>query len=213
MLNDFEATELTSLVLKRVPPRCTSTVLLDMLDATGGDYDFVHLPYDIQHHKNLSLAFVNFLDHETAREAFVWLSTHTNFPQGLAPSTQVHWGQIHGLGPNLAHFIARFGIQALDPPYAPYVFLDGNSIARTRDIVTIPGGKTFGCLRSDMSCRQKQQVFRVLSVGRHVACTNSENLPAEELRYSINAAPSTGNCDATGGLRCTTANQVAGKAV
>ncbi|CAE7484773.1 ML1 [Symbiodinium necroappetens] len=64
MLDEFTDPELTSLVLKRVPPRCTSTVLLDMLDACGGLYDFVHLPYDIRHHKNLSLAFINFLDHE-----------------------------------------------------------------------------------------------------------------------------------------------------
>ena len=35
----------------------------------AGLYDFVHLLYDIRHHKNLSLAFINFLDHETARAA------------------------------------------------------------------------------------------------------------------------------------------------
>ena len=122
MLGEFTDTELTSLVLKRVPPRCTSSVLLDMLDACGGLYDFVHLPYDIRHHKNLSLAFINFLDHETARAAFAWLSQHSNFPQGLAPSTQVHWGHVHGLGPNLAHFVARFGMNALDPPLCPICF-------------------------------------------------------------------------------------------
>lgn len=136
MLDEFTDPELTSLVLKRVPPRCTSTVLLDMLDACGGLYDFVHLPYDIRHHKNLSLAFINFLDHETARAAFAWLSEHSNFPQGLAPSTQVHRGHVHGLGPNLSHFVARFGMNALDPPYAPYVFIDGRSVPRSRDVVT-----------------------------------------------------------------------------
>eukprot|EP00438_Fugacium_kawagutii_P033715 Skav206882 [mRNA] locus=scaffold6202:12662:13003:- [translate_table: standard] len=110
-----------------------------MLDKIAeGQYDFVHLPYDIRNHKNLSLAFVNFLDHRTATAAFLWLSTPTNCPQGLAPSTQVHWGQIHGLGPNLAHFVARFGIGALDPPYAPFVFLGGICIARPRDILTKP---------------------------------------------------------------------------
>lgn len=126
----------TSLVLKRVPPRCTSAVLVEMLDKIAeGQYDFVHLPYDIRNHKNLSLAFVNFLDHTTAASALRWLSTATNCPQGLAPSTQVHWGQIHGLGPNLAHFIARFGIAALDPPYAPFVFLNGICVSRPRQIV------------------------------------------------------------------------------
>ena len=142
MLDEFTDPELTSLVLKRVPPRCTSTVLLDMLDACGGLYDFVHLPYDIRHHKNLSLAFINFLDHETARAAFAWLSEHSNFPQGLAPSTQVHWGHVHGLGPNLSHFVARFGMNALDPPYAPYVFIDGRSVPRSRDVVTNLGPET-----------------------------------------------------------------------
>mmetsp|Transcript_61662 Transcript_61662/g.144608 ORF Transcript_61662/g.144608 Transcript_61662/m.144608 type:complete len:204 (-) Transcript_61662:154-765(-) len=130
-----EDSALTSLVLKRVPPRCTSAVLLEMLDSTGCEYDFVHLPYDIRHHKTLSLAFVNFLDQETASHALDLLSSWSNFPQGLAPSTQVSWGHIHGLGPNLAHFIARFGLVALDPPYAPYIFLNGRHVPRTRDIV------------------------------------------------------------------------------
>ena len=125
---------LTSLVLKRVLPRCTSVVLVEMLDQIAeGKYDFVHLPYDIRTHKNLSLAFVNFLDHQTAVTALDWLSTATNCPQGLAPSTQVHWGQINGLGPNLAHFIARFGIAAVDPPYSPFVFLNGICVSRPRD--------------------------------------------------------------------------------
>ncbi|CAJ1348318.1 unnamed protein product [Effrenium voratum] len=129
--------ERTSLVLKRVPPRCTSAVLLEMLDNIAESrYDFVHLPYDIRNHKNLSLVFVNFTDYETARAALEWLSSAANCPQGLAPSTQVHWGQIHGLGPNLAHFIARFGIAALDPPYAPFVFVNGVFIARTRNIIS-----------------------------------------------------------------------------
>ena len=127
---------LTSLVLKRVPPRCTSVVLVEMLDQIAeGKYDFVHLPYDIRTHKNLSLAFMNFLDHQTAVTALDWLSTATNCPQGLAPSTQVHWGQINGLGPNLAHFIARFGIAAVDPPYSPFVFLNGICVSRPRDII------------------------------------------------------------------------------
>lgn len=137
----------TSLVLKRVPPRCTSAVLVEMLDKIAeGQYDFVHLPYDIRNHKNLSLAFVNFLDHTTAASALRWLSTATNCPQGLAPSTQVHWGQIHGLGPNLAHFIARFGIAALDPPYAPFVFLNGISVSRPRQIVGKLGCNPSGVL-------------------------------------------------------------------
>lgn len=127
---------LTSLVLKRVLPRCTSVVLVEMLDQIAeGKYDFVHLPYDIRTHKNLSLAFVNFLDHQTAVTALDWLSTATNCPQGLAPSTQVHWGQINGLGPNLAHFIARFGIAAVDPPYSPFVFLNGICVSHPRDII------------------------------------------------------------------------------
>eukprot|EP00438_Fugacium_kawagutii_P017980 Skav206732 [mRNA] locus=scaffold2729:45452:46045:+ [translate_table: standard] len=128
--------EPTSLVLKRIPFRCTSVILLEMLDKIAeGQYDFVHLPYHVRNHRHLSLAFVNFLDHWTATAAFMWLSTPANCPQGLARGTQVHWGQIHGLGPNLAHIVARFGIGSLDPPYAPFVFLRGICIARPRDIL------------------------------------------------------------------------------
>lgn len=125
-----------SLVLKRLPPRCTTAVLMQVLDAIcPGKYDYIHLPLDHQTHKNMSLAFLNFSDHEAALAAFASLSRPSDFPEAFAPSTKVVWGAIHGLGPNLAHFLARYGRRALDPPYAPLVFQNGICVPRTQDIL------------------------------------------------------------------------------
>lgn len=101
----------------------------------GARYDYIHLPLDHQTHKNMSLAFLNFTDHEAAVRAFKFLSKPSDFPEAFAPSTKVVWGAIHGLGPNLAHFIARYGIRALDPPYAPLIFQRGVCVPRSHDIV------------------------------------------------------------------------------
>lgn len=125
-----------SLVLKRLPPRCTTAVLMQVLDTIcPGKYDYIHLPLDHQTHKNMSLAFLNFADHEAALRAFASLSRPSDFPEAFAPSTKVVWGAIHGLGPNLAHFLARYGRRALDPPYAPLVFQNGICVPRTQDIL------------------------------------------------------------------------------
>ena len=102
-------------------------------------YDYIHLPLDHQTHKNMSLAFLNFVDHEAALRAFAFLSRPTDFSEAFAPSTKVVWGVLHGLGPNLAHFVARYGMPALDPPYAPLVFENGICVPRTRDILSSLG--------------------------------------------------------------------------
>ncbi|CAJ1348319.1 unnamed protein product [Effrenium voratum] len=126
----------TSLVLKRLPPRCTTAILLQVLDDIADDqYDYVHLPLDHQTNKNMSLAFLNFTNHEAADRAFNLLRRPSDFPDAFAPSTKAIWGAIHGLGPNLAHFIARYGFRALDPPYAPLIFENGKCVPRTQDVL------------------------------------------------------------------------------
>ena len=110
---------------------------------TGPRYDYIHLPLDHQTHKNMSLAFLNFADQEAAVRAFSFLSRPSDFPEAFAPSTKVVWGAIHGLGPNLAHFIARYGIRALDPPFAPLVFENGVCVPRSQDILRNLGDLSF----------------------------------------------------------------------
>eukprot|EP00439_Symbiodinium_sp_Y106_P053824 s3079_g7.t1 len=61
----------TSLVLKRLPPRCSTSVLLEVLDIIAARYDYVHLPLDHRTNKNMSMAFVNFVDHEDTSTDFV----------------------------------------------------------------------------------------------------------------------------------------------
>ena len=125
----------TSLVLKRLPPRCSTGMLLEVLDAISARYNYVHVPLDHRTWKNMSMAFINFVDHEAACLAFQRLSRPSEFPAAFAPSTKAIWGEVHGLGPNLAHFLARYGLAALDPPYAPFVFIDGRCVPQARTVL------------------------------------------------------------------------------
>ncbi|CAE7781245.1 unnamed protein product [Symbiodinium pilosum] len=112
-------------------------MLLEVLDAISARYNYVHLPLDHRTNKNMSMAFINFEDREAACTAFQRLLCPTDFPDAFAPSTKVLWGEIHGLGPNLAHFLVRYGVAALDPPYAPLVFINRRCVPQTKTILRL----------------------------------------------------------------------------
>ncbi|CAE7426999.1 ML5, partial [Symbiodinium sp. CCMP2456] len=60
--------ELTTVMLRHIPNRYTSTQLVELLDAKGfqAKYDFVYLPIDFQNKVNLGYCFVNLLSHQWA---------------------------------------------------------------------------------------------------------------------------------------------------
>eukprot|EP00913_Durusdinium_trenchii_P026038 g24429.t1 len=60
----------TSLILKSLPPNLSISRLCAFLEKiTPGKYDFIHLPHHEQTRHNIALAFINFVDHDSARNA------------------------------------------------------------------------------------------------------------------------------------------------
>ncbi|CAE7459473.1 ML3 [Symbiodinium natans] len=98
--------------------------MLKILDGfAAGRYDFVYIPHDQHKDRNVALAFVNFVDHSTAKQAFTFFQ-NTRDPL-LGAGLRVAEAHHQGLGENLAFFVARFGLREVENPSAPQVFKDG----------------------------------------------------------------------------------------
>ncbi|CAJ1389718.1 unnamed protein product [Effrenium voratum] len=124
----------TSLILRRLPPSVSNLRLVQILEEiVPGKYDFVHVPHEQQTGQNIALAFINFVDHESARKVFnAFLHSRGRSPWHRARATP---GNIQGLGPNLAYFLTRFGVEALDRPNAPMVFVEGVRVPVTVELL------------------------------------------------------------------------------
>ncbi|CAJ1335481.1 unnamed protein product, partial [Effrenium voratum] len=86
---------------------------------TGG-FDFIYMPQSQWTSKPVGLVFINFESPAHAKQGIIHL-------RGL--SVRAHWerievkeAEIQGLLPNLAYFVARFGLDAVRNEDAPQVF-------------------------------------------------------------------------------------------
>ncbi|CAJ1408912.1 unnamed protein product [Effrenium voratum] len=128
-------TGVTAVMLSRLSPRVTVAKLLSALDENARDlYDFVYLPQDKRKHRNVGLAFVNFANHETALRAAEYFMANS-LEQGLWSNVVVGKANIQGLQSNLAYFVARCGLEALDNANAPLVFEGGVPVAHIREAI------------------------------------------------------------------------------
>jgi len=125
--SDF-SDERTAIMLRRLPPKLATEKLLQVLDAIGGGYDFVYMPHGRQKNRNVALAFVNFVDATRARSALQYFASGSHYPL-LGHALRVSQADIQGLGPNLAFFVARFGLKEVENPHAPRVFENGRPIS------------------------------------------------------------------------------------
>lgn len=115
----------TAVMLSRLPPRVTPGKLLNALDTIAPHkYDFVYLPQDKRKHRNVGLAFLNFTDCVSALAAIEFFCAQS-LEEGLWGNVVVGRANIQGLGANLAYFLARCGLEALDNTNAPLVFENG----------------------------------------------------------------------------------------
>ena len=113
-------------------------------DSSDGRFDFVHFPRDQQTGLNVALAFVNFVDHEAAANALrTQLMSRRSGRRPLGPA-RIRPGTVQGLGPNLAYFISRFGLDALEGPSAPLIFDRGQ---RVPTLLTLRKHMTLDMLR------------------------------------------------------------------
>mmetsp|Transcript_67510 Transcript_67510/g.161093 ORF Transcript_67510/g.161093 Transcript_67510/m.161093 type:complete len:221 (-) Transcript_67510:214-876(-) len=116
----------TTIVLRRFSSRLSTAKLLEALDeVVPAGYDFVYLPYDRRKKCNISLAFINFVDHTTAKTAYDSLRKDEI---SICSGARVSQAHIQGLGLNLAYFLARCGTHAVENPRAPLVFKQGGRV-------------------------------------------------------------------------------------
>lgn len=116
----------TSLILRRLPPNVSNQRLVQHLDTiVPGKYDFVHVPHHQQTGHNISLAFVNFVDHQSARTVYDAFMRWDRHRAGPWHRTQATPGNLQGLSANLSYFMARFGVEALRKRGPPMIFKDG----------------------------------------------------------------------------------------
>jgi len=125
---DFEVLlqeDTTCLMLSRLSPKVTVSKLLSTLaEVAPAQYDFVYLPQDRRKQRNVGLAFLNFQEHAAAVSAYQFFRLKSLEP-GIWASSVVGRAIIQGLPRNLAYFLSRSGLEAVDNEHAPLVFQNG----------------------------------------------------------------------------------------
>lgn len=116
----------TSLILRRLPPNISNSRLVQHLDTiVPGKYDFIHVPHHQQTGHNIALAFINFVNHQSARTVYDAFMRRDRHRAGPWHRTQAAPGNMQGLSANLSYFLVRFGVEALHKFGAPMIFEDG----------------------------------------------------------------------------------------
>eukprot|EP00437_Effrenium_voratum_P057592 CAMPEP_0181529022 /NCGR_PEP_ID=MMETSP1110-20121109/70843_1 /TAXON_ID=174948 /ORGANISM="Symbiodinium sp., Strain CCMP421" /LENGTH=348 /DNA_ID=CAMNT_0023659993 /DNA_START=118 /DNA_END=1163 /DNA_ORIENTATION=- len=137
--------ELTTVMLRHIPNRYTSTQLVELLDAKGfqAKYDFVYLPIDFQNKVNLGYCFVNLLSHQWAlkfKEEFegfkAWLFDSIK-------ASEVSWAHPHqGLEEHIERYRNSPVMHTSMPAeYKPMIFQNGVQIAFPEPTRTIKAPK------------------------------------------------------------------------
>eukprot|EP00931_Biecheleriopsis_adriatica_P018066 TRINITY_DN12743_c0_g2_i1.p1 TRINITY_DN12743_c0_g2~~TRINITY_DN12743_c0_g2_i1.p1 ORF type:complete len:316 (+),score=52.68 TRINITY_DN12743_c0_g2_i1:122-1069(+) len=116
----------TSVVLRALSPTVTMEGLLEKLDELAkGKYDYVYLPYSSRQNVNISLGFINFVDHVTAKRVYRALSQDAMNMRPHASARVVCEAKVQGIAANLAYFVATAGVSEVNNPHAPRVFKNG----------------------------------------------------------------------------------------
>ncbi|CAJ1418183.1 unnamed protein product [Effrenium voratum] len=114
----------TSVMLKYVPKHVSIDMFVELMqEEMAGGFDFIYMPQSQWTSKPVGLVFINFESPAHAKQGIIHL-------RGL--SVRAHWerievkeAEIQGLLPNLAYFVARFGLDAVRNEDAPQVFQGG----------------------------------------------------------------------------------------
>eukprot|EP00440_Ansanella_granifera_P059520 gb/GFBE01064511.1/.p1 GENE.gb/GFBE01064511.1/~~gb/GFBE01064511.1/.p1 ORF type:complete len:315 (+),score=48.64 gb/GFBE01064511.1/:1-945(+) len=116
----------TAIMLRGLPAEVTTRSLCSRMDAFAScKYDFVYVPCDRVRKKSIGLAYVNFVDHASAKLAFEVLTDDSKMSTSPWSTPRVLQARTQGLGPNLAFFLVKAGHQNLQNPDAPQVFENG----------------------------------------------------------------------------------------
>ncbi|CAE7254558.1 unnamed protein product [Symbiodinium sp. CCMP2592] len=115
----------TTLMMRRLPEDWDAQRILEWLRDNKiqlSQIDFLYVPFDKRTDCNIELAFINFLDHSSAKKAY---SLVVRQNRDHVFDAVVNTGNIQGLAWNLAYFLARFGFRAIWDKDAPLVFRNG----------------------------------------------------------------------------------------
>lgn len=125
----------TTVMLRGFPRNFDIPMLLDEMKLISGPmslcYDFICLPWEVRRRTNLSIAFINFIDHADAKACFdffdgrVLYGGKTSVRPFVCRAFQSH---IQGLVANLSYYYAKGGQDALYSPYAAQVFEHGKRV-------------------------------------------------------------------------------------
>ncbi|CAJ1335291.1 unnamed protein product [Effrenium voratum] len=116
----------TTLMLQRVPASMSLHMLQDVFHRIAqSKFDFIYLPHHCRTQTNIHLAFVNFTDKDTARKVYDLLRSRG--VRSLS-NVRVSPADVQGLPCNLAYFVARFGLEALQEPNGPLILQDGQRV-------------------------------------------------------------------------------------
>lgn len=126
----------TTLMIRNLPRIYTSEAVICEVEAIvpKGSCDFVYLPWDVRRRSNISYAFINFANPESASRCFFRLSGHNWGLVKTAKCCRITAAHVQGLAPNLAHYVASNGLHEPNP-HEPVVFHNGERIPDLRTAV------------------------------------------------------------------------------
>jgi hypothetical protein len=119
----------TTLMIRNLPRSYVENAVISELQffSPKSKYDMVYLPWDIRRDSNISYAFVNFCDHESALRAFFALSGRLWSFVRSAKICRLGTAHIQGLSENIANYVANFGIPH-DCQHAPTILHEGRCV-------------------------------------------------------------------------------------
>jgi len=161
----------TTLMVRNIPRSYTAEEVVIDLQAVspGSNYNFVYLLWDSRRNANLSFAFVNFADDESAMMAFFSLSGQM-WKRNQKPC-RVATAHVQGLAENLGKYIAESGNQEEGHPHPPLVFHNGRRMELTDAV------RTFCTAEMHHRAKQQQQVSRGSPNTRSVAGSQQSAAP------------------------------------
>lgn len=120
-----ESVEETAVILKGLTRQFTAEDVQSLLNQMDLQYNFLYLPCDCRQNYNIGLCFVNFTDAASATRCIQEFTTMLSSPgnkKARLVVKSVSKYHVHGVGLNLAYFIASAGMRAINHEHAPRVF-------------------------------------------------------------------------------------------
>ena len=118
-------TDMTTLMMRNIPKRCTQRMLMSdvVMTGFGNCVDFVYLPTDISSGRNLGYAFLNFVKPEHA-ESFrnSFHKKHLSMIRGSRAGLSVGYAIIQGFQANLDNVLKTASVHRIrNPEYMPLI--------------------------------------------------------------------------------------------